>query len=81
MSRKVDECKPLAEGPAWDNTRMTFNDANIFNLPSLVSNMHDPGVSGVECRLMVGQCKLKPYEAHVERVWFQWFQWVQHLWV
>jgi hypothetical protein len=39
---------------AWDNRKMTYGDANMFNLPALVSNMHDPGVSGVECRLMVG---------------------------
>jgi hypothetical protein len=41
-----------AAGFTWDNKRITYGDPKIFNLPSLVSNMHDPGVSGVECRLM-----------------------------
>lgn len=43
-----------ADGFAWDNRKMSYGDAKIFNLPSLVSNMHDPGVSGVQCRLMAG---------------------------
>ena len=41
-----------ADGFAWDNRNLTFGESKIFNLQSLVSNMHDPGVTGVECRLM-----------------------------
>ena len=41
-----------ADSFAWDNKNMSYGEANIFNLPSLVSNMHDTGVTGVECRLM-----------------------------